>query len=322
MEYKRLGQTNLKISRIGFGCWQVGGYGWGKIKDKDSIRAIHKALELGINFFDTADIYGLGRSEEILSKGLGKKREKIIIATKGGLRWNKEKKIAERDLSSKYITKAVEDSLKRLKISSISLYQIHYPDPKTPIQETIKTLEKLKKQGKIQHIGCSNFDLNLVKKAQKYGRIESVQTPYNIINHDVEKITNIIYNKYKMSLITYGSLSQGLLSGKYNLKTKFKKDDIRNQKKYINFHGKRFKANLEIIEKIQQLALKYNKTCTQIAIRWILENPSITSCLVGIKNKEQIKNNVDALGWQFKKNDRKKLTDYSKKIYKKYNLKP
>jgi len=320
MEYKRLGQTNLKISRIGFGCWEIGGSILKKTKDQDSIKAIQKALKLGINFFDTADIYGLGHSETILSKALGKYRKKVIIATKFGLRWNKRKNLSERDLSPKYIIKAVENSLRRLKIDYIPLYQIHYPDPKTPIQKTIETLEKLKKQGKIQYIGCSNFNVNLVKRAQKYGRIESIQMPYNIIKHDVEKNISSVYNKYEMGLITYGPLAQGLLSGKYNLNTKFLENDIRSQKKYANFHGKRFKANLEILEKIKDLALKYNKTCSQIAIRWTLENSHISSSVVGVKNEKQIEENVGALGWKFERKDKKMLTDYSINIYKKYDL--
>lgn len=320
MEYKKLGQTNLKISRIGFGCWEISGSILKKTKDQNSIKAIQRALKLGINFFDTADIYGFGHSETILSKALGKYRKKVIIATKFGLKWNKRKNLSERDLSSKYIIKAVNNSLRRLKIDCIPLYQIHYPDPQTPIQETIETLEKLKKQGKIQHIGCSNFNVNIIKRVQKYGRIESIQMPYNIIEHDVEKNISSVYNKHGMGLITYGPLAQGLLSGKYNLNTKFSEDDVRSQKKYVNFHGRRFKANLEILEKIKYLALKYNKTCSQIAIRWVLKNNNISSCLVGIKNEKQIEENIGALGWKFEKKDKKILTDYSINIYKKYNL--
>jgi len=321
MEYKKLGKTNLKISRIGFGCWEIGGYGWGKIKDQDSIKSIHKALELGVNFFDTADIYGLGHSEKILSKALGSYRKKVVIATKFGLKWNKKKNSSERDLSSKHIIKAVEDSLKRLKINCIPLYQIHYPDPKTPIQETMETLKKLKKQGKIQHVGCSNFDTDILQEAQKFDRIESIQMPYNIIEHNnIVKDTFNVYNKHKISLITYGPLAQGLLSGKYDADTKFGKNDIRSQEQYINFHGERFKANLEILKKIKELALKYDKTCSQVAIRWVLEDNFITSCLVGIKNKEQIINNVKSLNWKLEEKDKEMLTSCTINIYKKNNL--
>jgi aryl-alcohol dehydrogenase-like predicted oxidoreductase len=321
MEYQKIGKTKLNISRLGFGGWQIGGHGWEDVDDKKSIQAIHKALDLGVNFFDTADIYGLGHSEEILSKGLGEKRKEVVIATKGGLRWNKEKNIAERDLSSEYITKAVENSLKRLNINSISLYQIHYPDPKTPIQETIKTLEKLKKQGKIQHIGCSNFDLNLVKEAQKYGRIESVQIPYNIIDNYISSDSLDFYKKNKISLITYGSLAQGLLSGKYDLDSEFSEKDIRSQKKYYNFHGERFKANLKIVKKIKEVSVKYNKTCAQVAMRWILDNSFVSACLVGIRNPKEIEENIGVMGWNLKREDKNLLTSYKEEIYQEYNTK-
>ena len=320
MEYKKLGQSNLKISVIGFGGCPIGKHGWGKVKDEDSLSAIHKALKLGINFFDTADIYGLGHSEEILSKGLGKYRKKVIIATKLGLRWNNKNKIVEHDLTPKYIIKAVDKSLKRLKIDSIPLYQIHYPDPKTPLKETIKTLEKLKKQGKIQHIGCSNFNIKLIKEVQKHGRIESTQESYNILDRKIENKIISLCNKFKMGIIAYGPLSQGLLTGKYNQKTKFDSTDRRSRNTYKNFQGKRFKANLEIITQIKKIAQKYNKTCSQIALRWILENHSITSAIVGAKNPKQITQNAGAIGWKMEKKDIKKINNHVTNIYKKYDL--
>ncbi len=317
MEYKKLGQTNLKISVIGFGGCPISGHNWGNVKDKDSIDAIHKALELGINFFDTADIYGLGHSEEILSKALGKYRKRVVIATKVGLKWNKKTKKSEHDLSKKHIIKAIDGSLKRLRIDCIPLYQIHYPDPKTPIQETIKVLEKLKKQGKIQHIGCSNFSKKLVTEFQKYGRIESTQESYNILNREIEKEIIPICNKLNMGILIYGPLSQGLLTGKYDKKTRFDSNDRRNRNTYKDFHGKNFEANLKIIEKIKKIANEYNKTCAQVALRWILENPSITSVIVGAKNPKQIAQNTKAIGWKLSNKDRETINKTVINIYQK-----
>jgi len=317
MEYKKLGQTNLKISVIGFGGCPISGHGWGDVKDKDSINAIHKALELGINFFDTADVYGLGHSEEILSKALGKHRKKIVIATKVGLRWNKKTKKTEHDLSKKHIIRAIEESLKRLRINCIPLYQIHYRDPKVPIRETMETLEKLKKQGKIQHIGCSNFSKELITEFQKYGRIESIQESYNILNRKIEKKIIPICNKLKIGTLVYGPLSQGLLTGKYDKKSKFDSNDRRSRNTYENFHGKKFETNLKIIKIIKKIAKKYDKTCTQMALRWILENPSITSVIVGAKNPKQITENVKAIEWKLNNKDKKTIDKVVINIYEK-----
>ena len=185
MEYKRLGLTDLKVSRIGFGCWAMGGHGWGKVDDKDSIAAIRRALDLGVNFFDTADVYGFGHSERILSKALGTNRSKVIIATKFGLKWDKSGKITK-DISSKRVVEALDNSLKRLGVDCIPLYQIHWPDNITSISETMVALRKCQEKGKIKYIGCSNFSVKLIKEAQKISRLESLQLPYNITMRKIE----------------------------------------------------------------------------------------------------------------------------------------
>jgi len=174
MEYKKLGETDLEISRIGFGCWAIGGHGYGKVDDNESIEAIKKALDSGINFFDTADVYGFGHSEEILGKALGTQRNDVIIATKFGINW-KENGHTFKDCSAKRVVKAVENSLRRLKIDTIPLYQIHWPDPNTTLQETMGALIDCQKSGKIRYIGSSNFNAGLIEQIQKIGRIESLQ---------------------------------------------------------------------------------------------------------------------------------------------------
>jgi len=320
MEYKKLGQTNLRISCLGFGGCPIGGYGWGKVRDEDSIVAIQKALELGINFFDTADVYGLGHSEEILAKGLGKYRKKVIIATKVGVRWDEKEKRSYQDLSPTHIRKAVEDSLGRLQIDCIPLYQIHYPDPKTPVAETMGVLKKLQKEGKIKYIGCSNFSSKLINKAQKHGRLESTQASYNILDRAIERSLIPTCHKWKMSLFVYGPLAQGLLTGKHNLETKFDRNDRRSREEYKNFHGQRLKANLVIVEKLKGVALKYNKTPVQVGIRWILDNFFITSAILGIKKPEEIEENMGALGWKLDPEDREELTKTAIKTYQEYGI--
>ncbi len=304
MEYRKLGLTDLKISRIGLGCWAIGGHGWGKVRDKDSIAAIRQAIKLGINFFDTADVYGFGHSEEILSKALGSYRNKVIIATKFGIKWDETGKTTK-DISPKRVIKALDDSLKRLRINCIPLYQIHWPDFKTPIYETMETLGKCQKAGKIRYIGCSNFSVDLIKEAQKVLRIESLQMPYNIKEREIEKEIIPYCQKHKIGIITHSTLIQGLFTGKYGKNSKFDQNDIRNR--YTNWQGEKFNQNLKIVKKLRELSNLYNKTPAQIAIRWVLDNPFITCALAGVKKSEQIKENIGIIDWKLSGEDRQNL---------------
>lgn len=312
MEKQRLGKTNFYISKIGFGALAIGGFHYGKTKDKTSINTIKKALKLGINFFDTADVYGFGHSEKILSEGLGKEREKVIIATKVGVRWDKKKKESYYDLSSEYIKKAIKKNLSNLKIKSIPIYQIHYPDPKTPISETMNILNELKNKGKIKYIGCSNFTAGLIKKYQKYGRIESLQVPYNILDQKAEKYLFPICEKFNMGIIVYSPLAQGLLTGKYGIDTKFDNNDRRSSSKY--FSKKMFKKIAPLLDKMRDIGNYYKKTQTQVALRWILDSPYVTSAIVGIKNIEELKEAVGADNWHLSKKERNILTKLGKEV--------
>ena len=312
MEYQNLGLTDLKISRIGFGCWAMGGYGWGKTDDRDSIAAVHKALSLGINFFDTADVYGFGHSEEILSKALGNQRNKVVIATKFGVKWDKNGKTT-RDISPKRVIKALDDSLRRLKIDCILLYQIHWPDLKTPISETMEALKKCQKAGKIRYIGVSNFSFDLIRDAQRCARIESMQGPYNIINRNIEKELQLCRQKYNMATITYGSLAQGLFSGRYGKNSKFDEKDVRRRDE--NWKGKKFEMNLKLVDKLKKIGDNYGKTPAQVAIRWILENPFVDCALTGITKPKEIVENSGAMNWKLSRKDREKLTKIAVKCH-------
>lgn len=299
MEYKKLGLTDLKISRIGFGCWAIGGYGYGNVNDDESIKAIRTALDMGVNFFDTADIYGFGHSEKILAKALGSERNKVITATKFGLSRDKNGNIYK-DCSPQRIRKKLEHSLKRLKIDSIPIYQIHWHDGKTPLASIIEVLEKFREEGKIRHIGCCNFSTKLLFEINKTGRIELLQCEHNILqdlNLDVIKYAE----KFKVSIVTYNVLLRGFFYGKYNFASKF--DDKDTRKKDKNFYGETLKSNLAILEKLKQIGIKYNKSTGQIAIRMVLDNPGITSAIIGAKTKEQVQENVLALDFNIQKED-------------------
>src|SRR3989338_1247322 len=300
MEYKKLGLTELEISRIGFGCWAIGGHGYGKVDDKASIKAIRKALDLGINFFDTADVYGFGHSEIILSKALSSQRGKVIIATKFGVNWD-ENGNTFYDCSPKRVVEAVEGSLRRLKIDCIPLYQIHWYDNTTPISETIESLKKCQEAGKIHYIGCSNFSAKLILEVSRISRIETIQFLYNIIQRDLEKDILECVESLKIVSLAYGVLARGLLSGKYDLTTKFGDNDTRSRDK--EFQEYQFKNNLQLVEVLKQIGMRYSKTPSHVSIRWALDNPFITCCIVGAKTKEQVAENVLSLDWKLKKGD-------------------
>jgi len=306
MEYRRLGDTDLEISEIGFGCWAMGG-GWGQIDDKESIAAARRALDLGMNFFDTADIYGFGHSEEVLAKALGARRKDVIVATKVGLAWDIHGCMFRASYRS-HIMKGVEASLVRLKTDYIDLYQVHWPDPNTPFEETMRVMDDLVKVGKIRYIGVSNFTVPQIKKCLKARRIHSLQPPYNIFMREVEDELLPFCKKNGIGIVTYGPLAYGLLTGKYTKKTKFPKNDWRSGELFDEpgdwqphidlFHGEKFLRNLAIVEKLKKIAKRRGKTVGQLAIVWVLSNPAVTSAIIGAKRPSQVEENVGGAGWR------------------------
>jgi len=300
MDYIRLGLTDLKISRIGFGCAAMGGYDYGAVDDRDSIAAVQRALERGINFFDTADVYGFGHAEEVLGKALGRKRDKVIIASKFGLKWDQHSRVT-RDSSPKRVFEAIDNSLRRLGVDAITLYQIHWPDADTPIQETIEALLACQKAGKVQYIGCSNFDKGLIENAQKFVRLESLQASYNLLDRNVEKELLSYCRDVRMAFFAHSSLARGFLAGKYNGRHKFAGSDTRKYSHY--FSDEDVDDNQNLLCTMREIASKYGKTVSQVAIRWILDNPLVTGAIVGIKNIYQIEDCMGAFGWKLRHED-------------------
>lgn len=298
MEYGKLG--SLSVSRVGYGCWAMGGHGWGKVNDTDSINSVRRALDLGINFFDTADVYGLGHSETILGKALGPQKNDAVIATKFGVTWDKNKNIG-RDCSPQYIVQSLEGSLKRLEVECIDLYQIHWPDFNTKIEDTIDTLQRCQAQGKLRYIGCSNFDLKDLSVCTRLTRITSLQLPYSILEMNSSSELIAYSHAHKIGVLTYGSLAKGLCSGKFTEETRFGPEDTRSRDP--NFQGRRFYQNLKMVKLLGQLGEKYGKTSGQVALRWILDTPGVTVSIVGVKTPAQIEEHVGALGWSLQAED-------------------
>jgi aryl-alcohol dehydrogenase-like predicted oxidoreductase len=316
MIYRKLGNTDLELSEIGFGCWAMGG-GWGKTDDKDSIAAARRALDLGINLFDTADVYGFGHSEEVLAKALGKRRKNAIIATKGGLVWD-EHGCLFRSGSRHHLINAVEASLKRLKTDYIDLYQIHWPDPNTPLEITMKVMDDLVKSGKVRYIGVSNFTRKQMKECLKVRQINSLQPPYNMFMRDIEKDFSFC-KRNGIGIVTYGPLAYGLLTGKFTKESEFPETDWRSGRLFPDpgdwqyhidlFHGKQFKKNLSIVEGLKKIAKKLGKTVGQLSIAWVLSSPEVTSAIVGAKRPSQLEENAGGSGWKLSKEEKIKINE-------------
>ncbi|MCB6569659.1 aldo/keto reductase [Eubacterium limosum] len=297
METLKLKNSDLEVSRLCMGGCPMGRYGWGTVLKKELIDAVHLALDSGINFFDTADTYGLGESEKTLGEALGKKRKQAIVATKFGVRV--ENGITSYDNSKNWVNKAVNNSLKRLNTDYIDLYQIHYRDSNTSIEEVINTLEEIKKQGKIRYYGICNVHYKDINELNKYkGKFVSFQNEYSLACRKNENDMFEFSQNLEMSPLTWGSLGQGILTGKYDKNCTFDSDDRRNKEIYVNFHGKKLLKNLKIVDVLKEISKEVKRPISSIAIRFILDYIPKSVVLAGIKNTDQLKGNCEAFGWK------------------------
>ena len=304
MKYTHLEGLGVKLSCLGLGGEQLGGYGWGKVSESQMVKAVHKAIDSGVTFFDTAPIYGLGHSEEVLGKALSAARKNVIIATKVGLVWEKNEPFEKfTDSSPANIEKEVDMSLKRLGSDYIDVYQIHWPDPNTPIEDTLFAMKKLKQSGKIRCIGCCNFSLELLREAVKYAEIRTVQIPYSLIDRKFESDVLPFCSDNNIAVLAYSPIARGFLSGKYDKDTIFGLDDHRSRSEDEYFQGEAQAKNLRVLEKLEFIAKKLNKIPSQIALRWVLENPCITTAIFGAKNTVQVKENVVASDFSLSQED-------------------
>jgi len=297
MEYTHNEKLDIEIPRISFGAWAIGGSWWGDVDDNDSIRAIDAAFEHGVRLFDTAPIYGDGHSEEIVGKALVGKREKVLIATKWGLK--KEGKRISIDNSIKRLRFEIEESLNRLKTHYIDIYQIHWPEANFPYEEAIFEMQKLRDEGKIRFIGVSNFDVMQMERCKKAYDIDFLQPPYNLLNRKIEKDILPYCHEKNISTLIYGPLAQGLLTGKFN------KDDTFTDVRKMNelFKGYLYLKNLEIVEKLKPIADKYSVSIGNIATRWLMEQKGVTSLLMGAKTDKQVIENLNVIGLEIETED-------------------
>jgi aryl-alcohol dehydrogenase-like predicted oxidoreductase len=312
MEYRKFGQTGVDISAIGFGCWEIGG-GYGSIEETDFIKAINRALEVGINSFDTAEAYGFGASEKSLAKALGSRRKDAVITTKYGVGYPDAPNY--RDSTRKRVMESIEKSLKALNTDYVDVYLIHWPDRNVPFEEPMRALDDLVKQGKVRAVGLSNFKLNEIEACMKTRRVDVVQYCWNMFDRRMQKEIFPYCRENKIGVMAYGSLAYGMLTGTLSEEKTFEKNDWRSKRGQLGninlfqhlFGPDHFLKNLRAVEDLKGVAKRYNKTLPQLALNWTLSNPVISTALVGCRNPGEVDDNAGSLGWKISDADMKEI---------------
>ena len=315
MKTRTLGWTDLQLTTVGLGTWAIGGgdweFSWGPQDDTNSIKAIHRAVELGINWIDTAAVYGLGHSEEMVGQAIKGLSKRPLIATKCGLCWNEKRDVINR-LKRKSIRAEAEASLKRLGVEVIDLYQIHWPDPDEDIEEAWGEMGELIKEGKIRYAGVSNFSVDQLKRIQPIHRVASLQPPYSMLRRDIEDGLLQYCTEQKIGVIVYSPMQKGLLTGKMTRERiqQFPNDDHRRRDP--QFADPLLAANLELVEGLRQIAKKHGRSVAELAIAWVLR-PEVTAAIVGARKPSQIEETAPAGDWTLSKEDLARIEKLLKK---------
>ena len=326
MEFRTLGNTDVKVTPIAFGAWAIGGAMWGGAEKKDAVQAIKRSIDHGITTIDTAPVYGYGQSEELVGEAIRGMREKVQILTKYGLRWDAKKgqyyfSLKDEDgnkidiyryAGKESVIQECENSLRRLGTDYIDLYQIHWADPTTPIDETMEAINILLEQGKIRAAGVCNFEAALLKKAMKTAPICSNQVPYSMVRRDIEDELVPFCIGNEKAILAYSPLQRGLLTGKFSPDHHFKEGDTRagsSQFKKENI----IKTN-RFLEEIKPIADAKGASLAQLVIRWTLEQPGITVALVGARNSRQVDDNVGAMNLKLTKDEVEEINSKLKQL--------
>jgi myo-inositol catabolism protein IolS len=312
MEYRPFGQTGIQISAIGVGCWEIGG-GYGSIEETEFIKAVNRALDLGINCFDTAEAYGMGASEKSLAKALGKRRNEAVITTKFGIAYRGFPNY--RDASRKRVMESIEKSLHNLNTDHVDVYMVHWPDVNTPFEETMQALGDVVKQGKARAVAVSNFRLAQIERCMKTRRVDVVQYCWNMFDRRMQQEIFPYCRQHGIGVMAYGSLAYGMLSGTFSVEMNFDSDDWRSRRGNLGnvnlfqhlFGPEQFVKNLRAVEDLKAMAKRYGKTLPQLALRWTTSNPVISTALVGCRNENEVNDNVGALGWTISDADMKEI---------------
>ncbi len=299
MEYRSFGQTDMTVSVLGFGCWEMGGT-YGDISESEAIAAVHRAIDLGINCFDTAPAYGRGASERMLAKALGPRRNDVLVVTKCGVGYEDRPK--GRDSRMLSIIESVEQSLRNLETDYVDVLLIHWPDVSTPFEETMHALDNLVQQGKARGVGVSNFTLDQIKECMATRRLDVVQYGLNMFDRRMEQEIFPYCLEQGIGVMTYGSLAFGLLAGAFTPDAKFGENDWRatGGRPGWNvglFAEEVFQRNVRAVEGLKPIAERRGKKMPHLALRWVLSNPAVSVALVGNRSVQEVEDNMGVLEW-------------------------
>jgi aryl-alcohol dehydrogenase-like predicted oxidoreductase len=312
MQTRRLGNSDLDITPLGFGAWAIGGgdwaFGWGSQDDGDSITAIREALDLGINWIDTAPVYGLGRSEEVIAKALAGMVARPYVFTKCGRVWDEHREIGKR-LKAASVRAECEASLRRLKVERIDLYQIHWPEPDDDVEEGWAECARLRQEGKIRWIGVSNFSVAQLERAGRIAPVTSLQPPYSMLRRDIESEILPSCAAHGIGVLAYSPMASGLLTGTWTTERHavLPDDDWRKSKNPL-FQEPRFSRNLEVVEALRGIAAAHDVAVGVVALAWVLSNPAVTAAIVGARRPGQFADHVAAADLRLSREELEAIT--------------
>ncbi len=302
MERRPFGRTGLEVSAVGFGCWEVGG-GYGNVEEAEFARAVGRALDLGINCFDTAEGYGMGASERALGQALGRRREEAVVVTKFGM--NYKDKPNFRDSSRERVFASIDKSLKSLGTDWIDVYLVHWPDRLTPFEETMGALEEIVRDGKVRAVGLSNFKLEEIEACRRAFRVDVVQYGWNMFDRRMQREILPYCQEHGIGFMAYGSLAFGLLTGTFTEDMDFGSGDWRARQGKMGsikmfdaiFGPESFPRNVRVVEELKGIAAKYGRSLPQLALRWAISHPGVSTALVGCRTVAEVEDNAGAVGW-------------------------
>ena len=301
MEQRQFGNTDLTASAVGFGTWEMSTTMYGHIDVGEAARAVNAAIDRGITLFDTAEVYGPYHSEELLADALGDRRNEIVLVTKVGFQYDDRPAVVGINATREHIIERTEGCLRRLKTDVIDLMLIHWPDHDTPIEETMEGLERLKQDGKIRHYGVSNFNIDMMQECEQYGHIAANQVGYHMFDRRMEHRVLPWCLANGVGYMAYGSLGFGLLTGAFTPDTQFDEGDWRRNGTAFElplFERDQFLKEIEVTRRLGELADGYGKSVAQLAIAWVLDHPAVSCALVGMRNEQELEENVAATDWK------------------------
>jgi aryl-alcohol dehydrogenase-like predicted oxidoreductase len=308
MELRPFGSTGLQVSAVGYGCWEIGG-GYGEIDEDEFVRAVQRSLDLGINCFDTAEGYGMGASERALGRALGGRRDEAIIVTKFGMNYKDKPNL--RDSSRERVVASIDKSLKNLGTDYVDVYLVHWPDRLTPFEETMSALDDIVREGKIRFVGLSNFKLDEIEACMRVRRVDVVQYGWNMFDRRMEKEILPYCAEHGIGFMAYGSLAFGLLTGTFTEDMDFGSADWRARQGNMGaikmfaalFGPEKFKDNVRAVEELKPIAARYGKSLPQLALRWAISHPAVSTALVGCRTVAEVDDNAGAIGWSISRAD-------------------